>query len=176
MDLNIDYKSARKPGLTQCLYALYDELSTVAEPVPSTTPESKVTITADHVFSATGNGWRKMFLNTKKSMLDFQGAGDEFSGSGEVRVKCFIPGDEKAVAAMIQLNPEFLILVQQAPCQAGSYWQIGTKCNGANIDLSTAKWTSGTVDGKTVMGWEFDIVSTQDTLYYYEGTVTLPTE
>lgn len=176
MNLNIGYKSAAKPGLTQVLYAIYDELETIGEPVPSTTPESKVTVTASHTFSSEGNGFRKIFLNPKKSTLEFIGAGDEYSGSGECRLKLFYPGDEKAWDAFILLNPELLILVQKNPCQTGGYWQVGTKCNAANIDMGTVKWTSGTVDGKTTMGWEFDVMAVQATKLHYEGTVTLATE
>lgn len=174
MDFAIESKSSKKPGLTQCLYAVYSDLSTVAGPTPGLTQDSKVTITADHVFTDVENGWRKMFVNLYKSNLMFEGQGDQFSGTGIMRLKCFIPGDEKTTSAFIKDNPELLLLVQKNPCQTGGYWQLGNKCDAARIVMSSAKWTSGTIDGKETMGWEFDMEAIQDTIYYYEGVVTLP--
>ena len=176
MDMNVATKSLAKPGMVELLYAIYDDVEVISGPVPSTTQQSKVVITGDHTFFVETDGWRKMFVNIKKSMLEFQGAGDEFAGSGEMRLKCFVPGNDKNVAAFIKDNFEYLFLVKMNPCQNGEYLQLGTKCDAARVDMNTVKWTSGTVDGKTTMGWEFDIMSIQDTIYYYQGVVTLPTE
>jgi hypothetical protein len=175
MDLNIAIRSKKKPGLTQVLYATEEILTTIAEPTATpTTQAQKVTISGDHVF-VTGEGFRKMFVNLDKSNFNLEGSGDRFSKTNKAMLKCFIPGDQKEVAAMIKDDPSFLILMQQNPCQSGSYWQLGTKCDLATIDAASTKWTSGTIDGSTVMGWEFDLMCYQDTVYYYEGEVTLPT-
>ncbi len=175
MDLNISTRSRKKPGLTEVLYAMREDLNVIAEPAPNPSNQAaKVTVAGNHTFQV-GQGWRKMFVNLDKSNVGFEGSGDRYSKTGKMMIKCFIPGDKKEVAAMIKDDPEMLLLVRQNPCQTGSLWQIGTKCDFATIDGASTKWTSGTIDGNTVMGWEFDVFCYQDTLYYYEGEVTLPT-
>lgn len=174
MDLNVATRSKKKPGLTQALYAFHGELTTIGEPASSpSTQAAKVTITTSHVF-AEGNGFRKIFVNTEKSKLGFKGSGDRYSKSGKMSLMCFIPGDAKEVAAMIKDDPDFIFLVQQNPCQSGSYWQVGTKCDPATINAESMQWTSGVIDGTETMGWEFEVTAVQDTVYYYEGTVTEP--
>jgi hypothetical protein len=173
MDLNVAVRSKKKPGMTEVLYATRESLATIAEPVANpSTQEAKVSIAANHTF-AEGDGFRRMFVNLDKSNLNLEGAGDRYSKTNKIMLKCFIPGDSKFVAAMVKDDPDFLVLVRQNPCQSGSFWQIGTKCDLATIEAGSLKWTSGTIDGSTVMGWEFDLMCYQDTIYYYEGQVTL---
>ncbi|MFN8698315.1 MAG: hypothetical protein ACK505_00105 [Flavobacteriales bacterium] len=174
MDLNIATKSSTKPGLTKVLYALKSTFTTIAEPPASpTTQAQKVTIADDHVF-ASGQGWREAFMNDDRTNLAFEGQGDRFSKTGKLTLNLIIPGDEKTVAAMIKDDPEMILLIQKNPCQSGAYYQLGTKCKGATIE-GGATWASGVADGSEVMGWEIPISCNQDTLYYYEGEVTLPT-
>lgn len=173
MDLNVALRNRKKPGMTEVLYATREALSSIAEPPASpTTQEQKVTITANHAFNE-GEGFRKMFVNLDKSNLALEGAGDRYSKTNKIMLKCFIPGDSKQVAAMVKDDPDFLILVRQNPCQSGAMWQVGTKCDLPTIEAGSLKWTSGTIDGGTVMGWEFDLMCYQDTIYFYEGQVTL---
>lgn len=173
MDLNVANRSKKKPGLTRILYATKESLATIAEPPSTGTPAERVTIATDHTFTS-GEGFREMFINRDKSVLGWEGSGDRYSKTGKSMITVFIPGDDKNVSALVKDDPDILFLIQQNPCQSGSFWQLGTKCDLASYDASATKWTSGTIDGQTVMGWEMVFFNYQDTVYYYEGAVTLP--
>lgn len=175
MDLNVANRSKKKNGLTRVLYATKEAFTTIAEPaaVPGD-QEDKVTIDSDHEFSV-GEGFREIFVNRDKSKFGWEGSGDRYSKTGKSMLVLFIPGDDKNFAALIKDDPDLMFLIQQNPCQSGSYWQLGTKCDLASFDASSAKWTSGTIDGQEVMGWEVTFFNYQDTVYYYEGVVTMAT-
>lgn len=174
MDFEIATQSTKPSGITRILYAVKSELSTIAEPPSSpATQEEAVTIASDHVFSDVDNGWREIFFNDDQSVAEFETTGDRFAKTGKSMVKVIIPGDKKEVAAFIAADPELIILVQENPCQAGMLQQIGTKCRGAKIE-GGAKWTSGTANGETVIGWEVTISCNQPSKLWYGGVVTLP--
>lgn len=171
MDFAIQNRSIKKKGLTRVLYAVKSDFTTLAEPPASpSTQAEKVTISTNHAF-AEGNGFREAWVNLDTSKLDLEISGSRYSKSGKAKLSMMIPGDSANISAFVQDDPELIILVQQNPCQSGAYWQIGTKCQGANI-AAGAKWTSGAQEGDD-MGWEIPIEANQSSVLYYTGTVTM---
>lgn len=175
MDFNIQTKapgSKRTPGVVEGLYILKSDLATISTPVANPSNQAqKVTISTAHV-PVTDEGFRRMYINTKKSELKVMGEGDEDSKSAKHQLEFFIPGMTAELAAFLLDDPEFIFLVPNGPCGTSEYFQLGTKCDGARIvtwEFTTGKF--GSTDAKGIKG---TLEAVQSNILLYTAAIPLP--
>ncbi len=164
----------RTPGVVECMYIEKSRLETIAVPAANPgTIAAKVTIVGAHVPTGT-NGFRKMYLQPKKSELKGKSAGDIDSKSVDIVLEGFIPGMYEELAAFLLDDPELIILVPNGPCGTSQYLQLGTKCDGAYV--TEHEYTSGIFGGNTAKGFKVMISAQQSSYLFYNSAIPLPTE
>jgi hypothetical protein len=162
----------KTPGVIEALYCVKSDLSTIGTPpaVPTTQAE-KVTISTAHVAVAT-EGFRKMYISTKKAEALFKGVGDEDGQSVDGELDAFIPGITPEWAAFLYDQPEMIILIPDGPCGTSRYYQLGTKCDGARVKEWEAK--TGKFGSTEVKGIQVKIGAVQSSILFYTAAVPVP--
>lgn len=175
MDFQISERapgSKRTPGLVEVLYAVKSVLSTIATPTASpTTQAQKVTITTAHV-PITDEGFRSMYISSRKSEWMFESAGDEDAKSVTMQINAFIPGMTPEQAAFLYDDPDMIILVPNGPCGTSEYLQLGTKCDG--VKIKSFKAGSKRFGGTDAKGIELVLESSQGFITFYNAAIPLP--
>lgn len=175
MDLEISSPSTKtNRGVGKVYVALVDDFLVLADlPASPTTQSEKVTIAADHTFTAP-KGFQEFSASPWSNAYEADITGDEDSKTIHAKVKLFVPGKKKEVAALIKDNKRFIVLVQDNPCQETEYYQVGSKCSPAMI-AAEGGFKSGTnKDGKK--GYEITLECYQPCELFYSGALTISAE
>ncbi len=175
MDLELSAESTNtQTGVAKVFIAPVGDFLVQADLTASPTNQGdKVTISGNHTFTSP-KGWQEVFASPFSKTYEADILGDEDNKSIHAKVKIFIPGKKKEVAAFIKDNPKFIVLVQNVPCQDAEYYQVGSKCAPAVI-AAEGGFKSGTMkDGKK--GYEITLECYQPCEIFYGGTVTMSTE
>lgn len=162
----------KTPGVIEALYCLKSDLTTISTPIASpTTQAEKVTISVAHV-AAVNEGFRKIYISTKKAEAIFKGVGDEDGQSVDGELDAFIPGITPEWAAFLYDQPELIVLIPDGPCGTSRYYQLGTKCDGARVKEWEAK--TGKFGSTEVKGIQVKIGAVQSSILFYTAAVPLP--
>lgn len=125
-------------------------LTTIQAPVaPFTNPGDSITIKTDHVFgtdsASNSYAYLKFALAPNKNKIDVKNSGDKGLKSPVTTLEIFVPGSYAEAHETIQnlVNVPLLVIVKDANCAAGMYYNLGTDCTSAYLDYT---FTSSTTD------------------------------
>lgn len=129
-----------------------------------------ITIKSDHTF-VVGKGFMKFGLSPDKNKLEIKTGGDKGIKTEETTVTIFIPGsyDEAHETLRNLINQPLLVIVKDANCAEGIYYNLGTDCTNAWLDYAFD--TGTTADGNK--GFTVTITFAEAPLFY-QPTVTIP--
>ena len=135
-------------GLAEyALVAPISDIATISVPTaPFTNPGDSVTVTTAHTFK-TGKKFAKFLLSPEKQSLDGKSVGDKGSQISAFEYKLFVPGlYAVALEAFAAIrNTPLIVLVPDANCEEGVYYQLGCDCSYAYAagEITTGTTASG---------------------------------
>lgn len=153
------------------LFAPVTDFTAIAAPeAPFTNQGDMIRITGDHTFSA-GKGFVKMQLAPRKNKFDMKTVGDiGLSKMVTDALEFFVPGSYVEAHEQMKniINTPLIVLVKDANCEAGIYYQFGSGCLSAwaTVDFGTGTTNDG-VKGFTGK------ITYDGSLFFYEGEITL---
>jgi len=121
---------------------------------PFATQGDAITVKTPHEF-ITGKSFVKFLLAPQKNELNINVTGDVGFKRQEQEVKIFAAGSYAALHETMQelLNVPLIVLVKDAACRAGLFYQLGNDCQFA---YASPAFKSGTTNGG-VKGYEVTI-------------------
>ncbi|GAA4327479.1 hypothetical protein GCM10023149_30890 [Mucilaginibacter gynuensis] len=131
-------------GVAELAYILlYNDLLAIQEPVPSTTPESILTITTAHTMK-TGKSPIQAFTVMEKSDYESALEGEIYSKMFNPNLTIFLPqpSDNNAAAFSVIKNARMLVLFKRSSAGA-NFYQIGSKFLMAKVKEGSVKFGKG---------------------------------
>lgn len=170
------FKNVKKGIGEFALIARKDWITTLKAPVaPFTNRGDSITIKADHVFGKDADNndyaFMKFALAPGKNKLGVKNSGDTGLKSPSTTVSIFVPGSYEEAHETVRnlMNQPLLVIVKDAECAAGLYYNLGDDCTSAYMDYEFD--TATTADG--VKGFSVTI-SYDDAFLFYKPVAAIP--
>lgn len=174
---NIDSPTNRKSGAHDIFYfapiSWFDQIvSPPSASIPFQPGNNPITIYQNHVFNP-GFGFLKGLSAHNTNLFKIIAQGSIGNKSLNKKFEAFFPGSNTTLHGVMStmLNDRFIIMVQEADCDGEITYQLGSSCVAAY--LSSAEYTTGTLDGQEVKGWKVEFMADFKSVLLYAGAIPL---
>ena len=174
--INLKHPIRTTPGIGERAFVALLEWFTpggVKSPGAWVTHGDEVRIKDSHEFLP-GEGFNEYLLAPEKNSYEAKTTGDTGMQRFANEVKLFLPGSYATLHEIMYnlVGQPVIVLIRDADCPAGIWYQIGTECIPARI---AADFETGTTK-EGVKGYLLTITNTATKVYLYEGDITYPGE